>query len=47
MIIVKALHASQGEEEGGKALEALPAEDQAKIMGAMMSVGMTCAFGGE
>ena len=37
---------AQGEEEGGKALEALPAEEQSKIMGAMMSVGMTCAFGG-
>lgn len=37
----------QGEEDGGAAIEALPVEEQSKIMGAMMSVGMTCAFGGE
>lgn len=38
---------AQGEEKGGDAIESLPAAEQSKIMGAMMSVGMTCAFGGE
>ncbi|MFN4024043.1 MAG: hypothetical protein ACK4MQ_04370 [Hyphomonas sp.] len=35
-----------GDEVGEKIINDLPADEQAKIMGAMMSVGMTCAFGG-
>lgn len=38
---------AQGEEKGGEAIESLPAEQQSKIMGAMMTVGMSCAFGGS
>lgn len=37
---------SKGDEEGQKMIEGLPADEQGKIMGAMMSVGMSCAFGG-
>ena len=37
---------AQGEEKGGEVLDNLPADEQSKIMGAMMSVGMSCAFGG-
>lgn len=37
---------AQGEDKGGEALEKLPAAEQSKIMGAMMSTGMQCAFGG-
>lgn len=37
---------AEGEEKGEEIMNNLPADDQAKIMGAMMSVGMTCAFGG-
>lgn len=37
---------AQGEEEGSQAIESLPAAEQTKIMGAMMSAGMQCAFGG-
>jgi hypothetical protein len=43
--IAKALATSEG--AGDDVIESLPAEDQTKVMGAMMSVGMTCAFGGE
>lgn len=38
---------AEGEEKGSQAIESLPAEEQTKIMGAMMSTGMSCAFGGE
>ena len=37
---------AEGEEKGGAAIESLPADEQSKIMGAMMSTGMQCAFGG-
>lgn len=37
---------AQGEEKGGDVINNLPAEEQSKIMGAMMSTGMQCAFGG-
>ncbi|MBY9065288.1 hypothetical protein K1X12_00165 [Hyphomonas sp. WL0036] len=37
---------SKGEEDGQKMIENLPAEEQGKIMGAMMTVGMSCAMGG-
>ncbi len=43
-IVAKAM--AEGEEKGGEAIESLPAEEQSKIMSAMMSTGMTCAFGG-
>lgn len=42
--VAKAMAAAEG--AGDDMIESLPAEDQTKIMGAMMSVGMTCAFGG-
>ena len=34
-----------GEDEGQETMNNLPADEQARIMGVMMSVGMTCAFG--
>ncbi|MBA4226758.1 MAG: hypothetical protein C0456_09005 [Hyphomonas sp.] len=37
---------AKGEEKGGEVLDKLPASEKAKIEGAMMSVGMQCAFGG-
>lgn len=37
---------AQGEDKGEEMIKNLPAEEQGKIMGAMMSVGMQCAFGG-
>lgn len=37
---------SKGEDEGQKIIENLPADEQGKVMGAMMSTGMACAFGG-
>lgn len=36
-----------GEEAGSDIIENLPAEEQSKVMTAMMTVGMGCAFGGE
>ncbi|OYW88037.1 MAG: hypothetical protein B7Z22_03270 [Hyphomonas sp. 32-62-5] len=43
--VAKAMAAAEG--AGDDVIESLPAEEQTKIMGAMMSVGMSCAFGGE
>ncbi|MGE6698071.1 hypothetical protein ACQKH5_10300 [Hyphomonas sp. NPDC076900] len=43
-MVAKAM--AQGEEKGGEVLDNLPAEEQSKIMSAMMSTGMQCAFGG-
>lgn len=37
---------AEGEAKGEELINNLPADEQAKIMGAMMSVGMSCAFGG-
>ncbi|PKP80686.1 MAG: hypothetical protein CVT79_13780 [Alphaproteobacteria bacterium HGW-Alphaproteobacteria-18] len=37
---------AQGDDKGGEIIEKLPADQQGKIMGAMMSTGMQCAFGG-
>lgn len=34
-----------GEEKGSKMMEAMPADEQAKIAGAMMSAGFGCAMG--
>lgn len=36
-----------GEEEGNKLMEALPADKQGAVMGALMTAGMTCMMGGE
>lgn len=36
---------AQGDEKGGEIINDLPAGEQSKIMGAMMSTGMQCAFG--
>ena len=43
-VVANALAA--GEEEGGKVMDELPAEQQTKIMGALMAAGMGCMMGG-
>jgi hypothetical protein len=35
-----------GEEEGNAMMEALPADKQGAVMGALMTAGMTCMMGG-
>lgn len=35
-----------GEEEGNTMMEALPADKQGAVMGALMSAGMSCMMGG-